>query len=226
MDNILFGCNNVEKTMKTITTSFLLINSLLMSAVTFAEISSLTSEELTDTYIKDTTVIVRQQEQKPAPKVVVPVSLKVTPLEKAAQVLPEDQTHSTSSISNELSTYDDLNNLSALDRNIQPPIPAATTEFLKSPTSLPLLKQIQDAYGLDKLPTDLTSLGFNENLANDISIQSNLPNNTAFAADDKSMTFTIPNLGNFNTQQIQSPNGEIAVNVNPSQIQYIINLPK
>lgn len=212
--------------MKTITTSLLLVNSLFLSSFAFAEISSLTSEELTDTYIKDTTVIVRQQEQKPAPKTVIPVSLKVTPLEKSAQVLPADQTHSISSISNELTTYEDLNNFSALDRNTQAPLPATSTEFLRSPTSLPLLKQIQDAYGLDKLPTDLTTLGFNQNLANDISIQSNLPNNTGFAADDKSMTFTIPNLGNFNTQQIQSPNGEIAVNVNPNQIQYIINLPK
>lgn len=211
--------------MKIITTSLLLINSLLVSSVVLAEISTLTSEELTDTYIKDTTVIVRQQEKK-TPKTTIPVSLKVTPLEKAAQVLPEDQTHSTSSISHELSTYDDLNNLSALDRNSQGPLPTATTEFLKSPPSLTLLKQIQDAYGLEKLPTDLSSLGFNENMANNISIQSNLPQNTGFSADDNSMTFTIPNLGNYNTQQIQSPNGEIAVNVNPSQIQYIINLPK
>lgn len=211
--------------MKTITASFLLANSLLISSLAYAEISSLTSEELTDTYIKDTTVIVRQKKQE-VPKKTIPVSLKVTPLEKAAQVLPEDQTHSVSSISNELSTYDDLNNLSALNRNTQPPLPETTTEFLKAQPSLSVLKQIQDAYGLDKLPTDLTTLGFNQNMANDIAIQSNLPNNTGFAADDKSMIFTIPNLGNFNTQQIQSPNGEIAVDVNPSQIQYIINLPK
>lgn len=211
--------------MKIITTSLLFISSLLVSSVVLAEISTLTSEELTDTYIKDTTVIVRQQDKK-IPKKTIPVSLKVTPIEKAAQILPEDQTLNTSSISHELSTYDDLNNLSALDRNTQTPIPATTTEFLRSPTSLPLLKQIQDAYGLDKLPSDLTTLGFNQNMANNISIQSQLPSNTGFAADDRSMTFTIPNLGNFNTQQIQSPNGEISVNVNPSQIQYIINLPK
>lgn len=211
--------------MKTITASILLANSLLVSSFASAEISSLTPEELTDTYIKDTTVIVRQKEQE-TPMQTIPVSLKVTPLEKAAQVLPEDQTHSVSSISNELRTYDDLNNLSNLDRNTQPQLPEASTEFLKSQPSLSVLKQIQDAYGLDKLPTDLTTLGFNQNMANDIAIQGNLPSNTGFAADDKSMTFTIPNLGNFNTQQIQSPNGEISVNVNPNQIQYIINLPK
>lgn len=198
---------------------------LLASSFTWAEISSLTSEELTDTYIKDTTVIVRQPKQE-ASDAKIPVKLKVTPLEQAAQVLPQDQTHTVSSISNELSTYDDLNNFRALDNDLQVSLPSATTEFLKAPNSLALLQQIQTAYGLDELPTDLSTLGFNTNMANDISIQSALPDQTGFAADSQSMTFTIPNSGNFNSQQIQSPNGEIAVNVTPTQIQYTINLPK
>ncbi len=198
---------------------------LLASSFTWAEISSLTSEELTDTYIKDTTVIVRQPKQE-APNTKIPVKLKVTPLEQAAQVLPQDQTHTVSSISNELSTYDDLNNFRALDNDLQVSLPTATTEFLKAPNSLALLQQIQTAYGLDELPTDLSTLGFNANMANDISIQSALPDQAGFAADSQSMTFTIPNNGNFNSQQIQSPNGEIAVNVTPTQIQYTINLPK
>ena len=192
---------------------------LLASSFTWAEISSLTSEELTDTYIKDTTVIVRQPKQE-APDTKIPVKLKVTPLEQTAQVLPQDQTHTV------LSTYDDLNNFRALDNDLQVSLPTATTEFLKAPNSLALLQQIQTAYGLDELPTDLSTLGFNANMANDISIQSALPDQTGFAADSQSMTFTIPNNGNFNSQQIQSPNGEIAVNVTPTQIQYTINLPK
>lgn len=207
-------------------TQLLLVTSSLVFAsnISWAEISSLSPEELTDTYIKDTTVIVRQPEQQP--KTTIPVKLKVTPLEQAAQVLPENNTATQSTISNDINTYNEINNLNALNNNLQPQIPATTSEFLKAPVSLPLLKQIQDLYGLDSVPTDLSSLGFNENMANDIAIQNRLPSNTAFAADDKTLQFTIPNLGNFNTQQIQSPNGEISVNVNPSQIQYIINLPK
>ncbi len=202
-----------------VTTSMILANTM-----SWAEISSLSPEELTDTYIKDTTVIVKQPENQ-EPKTTIPVKLKVTPLEQAAQVLPEDKSPTQSTMSNDINTYNELNNLNALNNNLQPPIPSATSEFLKAPVSLPLLKQIQEMYGLESLPTDLSNLGFNENMANDISIQSRLPSNTAFAADDKTLQFTIPNLGNFNTQQIQSPNGEISVNVDPSQIQYIINLP-
>ncbi len=200
---------------------------LLASSCTWAEISSLTSEELTDTYIKDTTVIVRQPKEEEAQNPAIPVKLKVTPLEQATQVLPQDQTHSVSSISNELSTYDDLNNFRALDNDIQTPLPTSTTEFLKAPTSLALLQQIQTQYGLEDLPTDLSTLGFNTALANGELIQSRLPElGSGFSADEQSMTFTIPNLGNFNSQQIQSPNGEIGVNVTPTQIQYTINIPK
>ncbi len=197
---------------------------LLASSFTWAEISSLTSEELTDTYIKDTTVIVRQPKQA-EPSTKIPVKLKVTPLEQAAQVLPEDQTHQISSISHELSTYDDLNSFRALDNDIQIPLPNATTEFLKAPISEDIINRVRSAYGVDADdPIDLSSLGFLPTL---------LPTNpeaikagSSYSTTAESFTLTIPNNGNFNSQQIQSPNGEIAVNVTPSQIQYTINLPK
>lgn len=197
---------------------------LLASSLTWAEISSLTSEELTDTYIKDTTVIVRQPKQaEPSDKI--PVKLKVTPLEQAAQVLPEDQTHKISSISNELSTYDDLNSFRALDNDIQIPLPATTTEFLKAPRSDDILNKIQLAYEIETgEPIDLTQLGFNPSTPPDVA--NPIFAATALSSTEDSFTLTIPNTGNFNSQQIQSPNGEIAVNVTPSQIQYTINLPK
>lgn len=199
---------------------------LLASSCTWAEISSLTSEELTDTYIKDTTVIVRQPKEE-AQNPAIPVKLKVTPLEQATQVLPQDQTHSVSSISNELSTYDDLNNFRALDNNIQIPLPASTTEFLKAPSSEDAIQAIRDTYGaaqgvIDGKPIDLTSLPFLTTLKpSDISVPTD-----SYQITENSFTINIPNLGNFNPQQIQSPNGEIAVNVTPTQIQYTINIPK
>ncbi len=199
---------------------------LLASSLTWAEISSLTSEELTDTYIKDTTVIVRQQKQE-AQNTAIPVKLKVTPLEQATQVLPQDQTHKVSSISNELSTYDDLNNLLALDNDILAPLPVSTTEFLKAPASEDAIQAIRNSYGeaqgvIEGKPIDLTSLPFLTNLRpSDISVPTD-----DYHITENSFTINIPNLGNFNSQQIQSPNGEIEVNVTPSQIQYTINLPK
>ncbi|MEH6447207.1 MAG: hypothetical protein V7765_00960 [Oleispira sp.] len=197
---------------------------LLVNSIAWAEISSLSSEELTDTYIKDTTVIVRQQKpENKSPSV--PVKLKVTPIEEATQLLPQDQTHSVSSISYELSTYDDLNNLRALDNNLAPQLPLATTEFLKAPISEGTLDKIRAAYSLTG-PIDLTSLDFKASLPDDLDISSSLPTNSNFSADGNSFTIKIPNLGNFNSQQIASPNGEIGVNVTPSHIEYTLNLPK
>jgi len=199
---------------------------LLASSFTWAEISSLSSEELTDTYIKDTTVIVRQPKQV-EPSTKVPVKLKVTPLEQAAQVLPEDQTHQVSSISHELSTYDDLNSFRALDNDIQIPLPATTTEFLKAPLNDDLISLFKNQLKVDIANVaDITNEGFNVNLANKFNSELPLDSLNSISANEQSFTLTIPNTGNFNSQQIQSPNGEIAVNVTPTQIQYTINLPK
>ena len=197
---------------------------LLVNDVALAEISSLTSEELTDTYIKDTTVIVRPKKANDT-EVTVPVKLKVTPLEQATQVLPEDQTGTMASISHELSTYDDLNNQRALENNLTPQLPMATTEFLRAPLSETTLNQIRQAYGIGAGETvDLSTLNFLGNLTP--TNPGDVPTGSSYQTTDRSFTIKIPNTGNFNTQQISSPNGEIGVNVTPSHIEYTLNLPK
>jgi hypothetical protein len=197
---------------------------LMVNAVAWAEISSLSPEELTDTYIKDTTVIVRQREKQDV-TASLPVRLKVTPLEQATQVLPEDQNHSISAISHKLLTYDDLNNQSALENNLADQFPIATAQFLKEPLSETLLSSVRQAYGIGETEDiDISTLPFLTNL-----IPSNpgdIPIGTSYQSTENSFSITIPNIGNFNSQQITSPNGEIGVNVNPSTIEYILNLPK
>lgn len=197
---------------------------LMISAMSWAEISSLSTEELTDTYIKDTTVIVRQKEAvETTPST--PVNLKVTPLEEATQVLPQDQTHTLSSITHELTTYDDLNSQRALDNNLAPQLPLATTEFLRAPVSEAVLNDIRQAYGIDAAqPVDLTALPFLATMAP--ANPSEIPVGSSYQTTASSFTIRIPNLGNFNSQQIASPNGEIGVNVTPSHIEYTLNLPK
>jgi len=199
---------------------------LFANSIAWAEISSLSSEELTDTYIQDTTVIVRQKKAE-TPSPTIPVQLKVSPLEEATQVLPQDQNHTTSAISHELTTYDDLNNLRALDNNLAPQLPLATTVFLKAPPSELAIQTIRDFYGTaqgveDGKSFDLTTLPFLTTLKpTDISVSAD-----SYQITDNSFTIRIPNLGNFNSQQIASPNGEIGVNVTPSHIEYTLNLPK
>jgi hypothetical protein len=214
--------NSMENTSFISITCFAILL-LMVNAAAWAEISSLSSEELTDTYIKDTTVIVRQKkEQDVSPSQL--VRLKVTPIEQATQVLPEDQNHSISAISHELSTYDDLNNQRALENNLTPQLPIATKEFLKEPLSEELLNTVRQAYGIGATENiDISTLPFLTNL-----IPSNpgdIPTGTSYQTTENSFSITIPNVGNFNSQQITSPNGEIGINVNSSSIEYILNLP-
>ncbi|MFT6189510.1 MAG: hypothetical protein ACJARQ_001927 [Oleispira sp.] len=202
--------------------------SVLINEAAFAEISTLTSEELTDTYIQDTTVIVRPRKSQES-KTSIPVTLKVTPLEKTSQTLPEDQTGSLTSISHELSTYDDLNNQRALENNLSPQLPFPTTEFLTPPPSEAALGLIQSKYGerqgvIDGQPIDLTTLPFMPSLQ--VANPEDIPAKVGYTTTERSFTIKIPNNGNFNSQTIASPNGEIGVNVTPDNIEYTINIPR
>lgn len=209
-------------------TFLLLPFSVLINEAAFAEISTLTAEELTDTYIEDTTVLVRPQKAQ-EPKTSIPVTLKVTPLEKTAQTLPEDQTGSLTSISHELSTYDDLNNQRALENNLSPQLPFPTTEFLTPPPSEAALGLIRSKYGkeqnvIDGQPIDLTTLPFMPSLQ--VANPENIPAKVGYTTTERSFTIKIQNNGNFNSQTIASPNGEIGVNITPDNIEYTINIPR
>ncbi len=225
MKNIMMNCS--MKKMPPLSAKCTLPLLLLVNTVAWGEISSLSSEELTDTYIKDTTIIVRQQKPQEVSSSI-PVKLKVTPLEQATQVLPEDQSGSLASVSHELSTYDDLNNFRALDNNLAPPLPIASTIFLKDPASETALQLIREKYGnkqnvYDGQPIDLATLRFLDTVLP--SNPQEIPSNIGYQTTPNSFTIRIPNSGNFNTQQISSPNGEIGVNITPDNIEYTLNLP-
>jgi hypothetical protein len=222
MKNIMINCS--MKKIPLLSAKCTLPLLLLVNTVAWGEISSLSSEELTDTYIKDTTIIVRQQKTQEVSSSI-PVKLKVTPLEQATQVLPEDQSGSLASVSHELSTYDDLNNFRALDNNLALPLPIATTEFLKAPLSESVLNEIRQAYGIEPGERfNLEALSFLTNLAP--ARKEDIPVGSSYITTENSFTIKIPNIGNFNSQQISSPNGEIGVNITPDNIEYTLNLPK
>jgi hypothetical protein len=200
---------------------------LLASTSAWSEISTLTPSELTDTYIKDTTVIVRPTQTTQEANEQIKVKLKVSPLEETASLLPQtsEGEFSASLMNSELNSYTELNEQAALSTNLQPAVPLATTEFLTRPPSDAALNQIRTAYGLDRgAPVDLTSLSFLPTLLPDIDLPN--PGNAQYSTTPDSFTIRIPNSGNFNSQNINSPNGEIGINVTPSHIEYTLNLPK
>lgn len=198
---------------------------MFSSTLVWSEISSLTASELTDTYIKDTTVIVRPEQPLNESTDKVRVTLKVSPLDETTQLLPNDHEEKLSAISEELNSYTELNERAALSANLQTTFPSATTEFLTSPPSADILDQVRVAYGLEAgAPVDLTNLPFLPNLTPTLGLAN--PSNAEFSTTERSFTIRIPNAGNFNTQNIASPNGEIGVNVTPSHIEYTLNLPR
>lgn len=222
MKNIMINCS--MKKIPLLSAKCTLPLLLLVNTVAWGEISSLSSEELTDTYIKDTTIIVRQQKTQEVSSSI-PVKLKVTPLEQATQVLPEDQSGSLASVSHELSTYDDLNNFRALDNNLALPLPIATTEFLKAPLSESVLNEIRQAYAIEPGERfNLEAQRFRTTL--EPARKEDIPVGSSYITTENSFTIKIPNIGNFNSQQISSPNGEIGVNITPDNIEYTLNLPK
>jgi hypothetical protein len=198
---------------------------MVSSTLAWSEISSLTASELTDTYIKDTTVIVRPAQAPTEPVDKVRVTLKVSPIEETTQVLSSDEERDLAAISEELNSYTELNERAALTANLQSTFPIATTDFLTAPPSDSVLNQVRAAYGLDPgAPVDLASLSFLSNLTPDLGLSN--PSNASYSTTSDSFTIRIPNVGNFNTQNIASPNGEVGVNVTPSHIEYTLNLPR
>jgi hypothetical protein len=198
---------------------------LLASTSTWSEISSLSASELTDTYIKDTTVIVRPEQPTHDVNEKVRVKLKVSPLEETASTVPNESEAKLSAISEDINSYTELNEQAALSTNLQPTLPAVTTQFITPQPSEEALSQIRNAYGIDSdTAIDLTSLSFKDTLIPDIG----LPNtgDAQYSTTSDSFTISIPNTGNFNSQNITSPNGEIGINVTPSRIEYTLNLPK
>lgn len=198
---------------------------LLASTSAWSEISSLSASELTDTYIKDTTVIVRPEQPTQDVNEKVRVKLKVSPLEETASTVPNESEAKLSAISEDINSYTELNEQAALSTNLQPTLPAVTTQFITPQPSEEALTQIRNAYGIDSdTAIDLTSLSFKDTLIPDIG----LPNtgDAQYSTTSDSFTISIPNTGNFNSQNITSPNGEIGINVTPSRIEYTLNLPK
>jgi hypothetical protein len=219
----------------TIRTAYFITLLLLVNVTAFAEMSSLSLEELTDTYIQDTTVIVRQQRAKEVVSSL-RMSLEATPIEQATQVQPEVKIDSFSALNNELSTYEELNNQRTLKNTLAPQLPIATTEFLIEPLSESVLSQVRQAYGIEVgKAVNLSNLPFLTNLVpSNLPFLTNLvpsnlgeiPAGLSYQFTESSFTIKIPNIGNINSQQFANPIGEFGVNVTPLDIEYILNLPK
>jgi hypothetical protein len=199
--------------------SLILPASILISASVQAEITEIPPEEMTEAYIKDTTVIVRRQPAaQKAENGQEDASLRVSPLDKpysesdplnggtevpsqiADQYLSEQRDNALLT----QSTYDF--HTPALD-----PQQALREEYLR------------DVLGLEPgTPIDYGNLQFPTNITPDVTPPAGLGYNIA----PGQFAISIPNSDNINAQTHQTPGGEYRIDVTPSEIIFTINLPQ
>jgi len=199
---------------------------LTVSASAIADIETLSQDELTDTYIKDTTVVVKQKEAEPEPVATTTVNLKVSPIEKEAQVLPQDPVHNLDPISNEMQSYEYLNQNSALANGAIPNV--QLSPMLLDVGEQQRARKIMEELGMTESEylNNLHNLSFTS--FNQVATFAQITGDTDLipGISANQITFEIPNSMGAATQQHTSPNGEVSVNVTPDKIQYILTAPQ
>ncbi|MCD8524114.1 MAG: hypothetical protein LRY66_12825 [Saccharospirillaceae bacterium] len=199
--------------------TLLLPVSILTSITTQAEITEIPAEEMTEAYIRDTTVIVRKQPAgQPAKDHQSDASLRVSPLDQ-----PYDESADLKGGSEVPAQIMDAylaeqRNNALLNQN--------AFEF-RSP-SLDPQQALRDEYLRDVLglepgaPIDYSNLQFPTNITPDITPPAGIGHTIA----PGQFAISIPNSDNINAQTHQTPGGEYRIDVTPSEIIFTINLPQ
>lgn len=208
----------------------LLLSSMILSYHASADIrqsaNELNVDEMTSAYIRDTTVILRQQQPTDSDH-------KTSAHEQTAQTLQvrvarlDDLYQDTDSIDFNVLTK----SLSALDDQVLQGMVERREQQLRQQQSVygmepldPNLAQ-SEAYLRQVLnipanqPIDYTNLGFPADLP--ILVP---PTGIEYTNSARQFTLAIPNNGH-SEQAFQTPGGEYQVNITPDQIQFTIRLP-
>ena len=202
--------------MKQITSLLPAMLALAIAApVAMAEIVEIPPEEMTEAYIKDTTVIVKKQipVAEQAPRAVI----KVSPIEDDYSE-GETAMESTTVVRTiqEGTTYDMIP-----QQNYQ--LDAQTSYTFESPAYDPYLHandaKLREVLGLEPgTPIDYNNLQF--------PVGVNTDGSSTASADPTQFQLVIPNSGNYAPGSFGTPNGEIGVNVTQDAITLQLNLPQ
>src|SRR5690554_3021995 len=192
----------------------------LLAASAVADIQEIPPEEMTEAYIRDTTVVVPQQNQNSSATA---ATVKVAPLED----LPG---------SNQATPGD--------DRSARPDLTSAAEQYLSEQRDRQLQQQQQPGFTQPQ-PTDANIAAREAYLRDLLGLKAGQPidyNNLTFPVPstlppvptgltgyelkaDK-FSISIPNTNNHPALTQQTPGGEMKVDVTPSDIIFTINLPQ
>lgn len=191
---------------------------LLVSPATFAEIVEIPADEMTESYIKDTTVIVRKQAPTEVSKT--RTVIRVSPLE-------ED-------FSEGQATAEGTSLLRQAYEQLPPDTTAQTQYQFEAASNYQIPAPVYDAdrhanddrlraiLGLDvNEPIDYSNLQFPTGAAPDGTL---LPDNLAVSGPQ--FQIIIPNSNNYRPESYNSQNGEVGVSVTPDQIILQVNAPR
>lgn len=202
--------------MKQITCFLPAVLTLAISApVALAEIVEIPPEEMTEAYIKDTTVIVKKQ--LPVPQQAPRAVIKVSPIEEDYSEGETAMDSSTTVRTQQQSvTYDMIP-----QQNYQ--LDAQTSYTFESPSYDPYLHandaKLREVLGLEPgAPIDYNNLQFPTGL--------NTDGSSTASADASQFQLVIPNSGNYAPASFGTPNGEIGVNVTQESITFQLNVPQ
>lgn len=186
---------------------------LLLPGVTQAEIREIPAEEMTEAYIKDTTVIVRKKKTEESGS---ETEVKVKPLTdqfSEGESLNASRNDSGSAADNYQAEMinSDLAIRNSTGYNATDPLQAQREAYLRQ------------VLGLDPgTPIDYNKLAFPTDISTDITP----PPGIGSVITPGQFSISIPNNGSYQPQSIQTPGGEYQVNITPSNITFTLSLPQ
>ena len=190
-----------------------------------AEIREISPQELTESYIRDTTVIIRRErntadgephQTSPGAK----ATLRVSPADKsfsAANTLDGQQRQHMPPVDKENDYSADINS-ALLD---------ASQDYTFSSHAYDVLKQERDSRLRNVLnPDPGTAIDYSDlQFPTAVTPDGSLPPGSAYTIAPAQFSISIPNSGNYPPYSFRTPGGEYQVDVTPDDIVFTINLP-
>lgn len=195
--------------------NLILSTSLLFSVLTQAEITEIPAEELTDSYIRDTTIIVRQAETIPlAKKSKVQIKVSPQPYSSAQNIEQENASLDSSTNNHEAS------NVKAHSPDVYQFLTqqqASTYDHQREKRERDIRKHYNIPYNK---PLDLNAI----NLPVSENGKYDLGSGNSYLIGNRSLEIRVPNSKGFNAQTIKTQDGTYDVQVTPTDVIFKFNL--
>jgi len=208
--------------MKQITAATALISALVASMATHADIEEISPEELTEAYIKDTTVIIRKQTADEVQNSQ-PAIIKVSPLQ---ETFSEGETLSEQPAQ---SVIPEVSDNYLFERHEQELLNQSAYNF-----QAPVLDPHQNSreQALQSASAELQALTGETIDLNNPAFPTGIPDaivppiGTALSSSSGEFVISIPNNNAYPSRSYQTPNGEYQIDITPDRIDFRLSIPQ